>query len=103
MEQQNVAGDGQLGEQGEGQADGAEGMDNPGEGVVEGGQDEGGGGEEVAQEGGGVNKPVLSRPYCFRKCREPPTTLYMLSMRVVLRRYLHTEVNFKELFHKHNF
>ena len=47
-----------------------------------------------AQGGGGQNnhRNIQNRPYCFRRCRDPPPTLYQLSMKVVLRRYHHTHV-----------
>jgi len=92
MDQQNVAGGGQPQDQGEGQAQDAEGINNPFGGWAAGEEDDEGGGEEE----GGVNRPIQSRPYCFRKCRDPPTTLYMLSMKVVLRRYLYTEETVKK-------
>ena len=99
MDQQNVAGGGQPQDQGEGQAQDAEGINNPFGGWAAGEEDDEGGGEEE----GGVNRPIQSRPYCFRKCRDPPTTLYMLSMKVVLRRYLYTEVCFIYLFYYKTF
>ena len=50
--------------------------------------------EEPAVQGAGVDDPgggadaTWDRPYCFRRKRAPPTTLYEISMKAVLSRYI---------------
>ncbi len=51
----------------------------------DGGEGEGGGGEAAV--------PPVRRPYCFRRNRPGPRSLYSCSMRALLRRYLPKQVH----------